>query len=86
MGKKHYQASEMITISNPTRGEIKISYNLSAKTKASLKVYNIAGKKVYEANDDKGCFVIKELSAGIYFLRLEASGGYKAARKLIVVQ
>ncbi len=76
---------QLFNFSNPNRGEIKIAYNLPQKIKVSLKVYNIAGKKVYESSGDCGFFIIKELPAGIYILRMTADG-YKAERKVIVVR
>ncbi|MEO0098676.1 MAG: CARDB domain-containing protein [candidate division WOR-3 bacterium] len=70
---------------NPTKGLIKVYYNLPKRELATLKIYNTLGRVVYLGRSDKGEFTIKRLPAGIYLLRFE-SKGYKEERKLIVVK
>jgi len=82
---------------NPTNGAMTFNYQLAAGTKASLKIYNLAGQlvrtlvhgtvpagahqAVWDGKADGG----KRVSAGVYLVRFEA-GTYTATKKAVVVR
>jgi len=77
---------------NPSLGMIKIQYGLPEKTNVSLQVYDIQGrlvKPIFSGSKDAGYYKLqinsKDLSSGIYFLRLE-SEKYNATRKLLIIR
>ncbi|MEO0110594.1 MAG: T9SS type A sorting domain-containing protein, partial [candidate division WOR-3 bacterium] len=74
-----------LRFNSPTKTPFTVSYHLTKRATASLKIYNSLGELVYSGKSDKGEFTIKKLPVGIYLLRFE-SKGYKEERKLIVVK
>jgi hypothetical protein len=82
---------------NPTKGATTFNYQLAAGTKASLKIYNLAGQLVrtlvngtvpagaHEAVWDGKADGGKRVSAGVYLVRFEA-GTYTATKKAVVVR
>ncbi|MEO0117254.1 MAG: T9SS type A sorting domain-containing protein [candidate division WOR-3 bacterium] len=71
-------------IPNPIRGLLKVSYHLPKKNLATLKIYNPLGYLVRTEKSDKGFFMIKNLPAGVYLLRL-SGGDWKEERKIIIL-
>ncbi len=70
---------------NPSKNIAKVYYSLPFKTTARIKIYNVTGKLMLQADCDDEIFTIntKLLSAGVYILKFEA-GDYKATKKLLV--
>ncbi len=76
---------------NPLRYKADISYQLSIKSRVSLKICDISGRTVvtlFNKIEEPGCHRItwdgKNLPDGIYFIKLEA-GGYKKGKKIIII-
>ncbi len=76
---------------NPTKGSV-ITYTITKDTRVSLKVYDASGrliKTLVDGRQTAGTKTVnwntKNLSSGIYFLRLEAEGKV-ATHKLILVK
>jgi aminopeptidase N len=63
---------------NPTRGQVKISYNLPTTQKAKITIYNRSGQAVKTFTANKQNFQIwdgkdelgKQVSSGVYFIKL----------------
>jgi hypothetical protein len=77
---------------NPFVYSTTIIYYLSTKSEVSLRIYDVAGRKVkLLVNEEKlaGYYKVnwdaKDLAGGIYFVRLE-TGDYKEVKKLILVR
>jgi len=77
---------------NPTKGVLKIRFNSSDDRKVKVKLYDVVGRlveKVFYGNAKIGMneflIVPKELSAGIYFVQLEAPD-YKETKKVILLK
>ena len=82
---------------NPTRVGTTLSFEFTAPSDASIRVYNVRGQIVrtlvdsqilsgrqtisWDGNDQNG----RKVSAGIYFARIEAPG-FNASRKLVVLK
>lgn len=69
-----------------------IRYQLSARSKVSLKIYDIGGSVVRTVVNGEQCggehsvtFNTKGLAAGLYFVKLE-TGKYKESRKLVLMK
>ena len=79
---------------NPFRGKTVISYQLPVISKVSLKVYDLTGRLVITLVDEEkeaGYYTVKwsgrekNLTSGIYFLRMSAAG-FTKTRKIILIQ
>ncbi len=82
---------------NPAKGAATISFQLPAKTRVRLEVYNIVGQRIRILNDgllEAGCHKLawdgrdqqgREVCNGIYFYRLEA-GQAKLTNKLVILR
>ncbi len=77
---------------NPFNPSTAISYQLSALSHVSLKVYDTAGRLVstlvngwQEAGTHQATFDGSRLSSGLYFVRMQA-GGYSAVQKMMLVK
>ncbi|MDK9699223.1 MAG: fibronectin type III domain-containing protein [bacterium] len=77
---------------NPFNSTIRISVSLSVFEQARVAIYNIQGEKVSEIFDGKIgrikqmiSFNAKELSSGVYFIRVE-SNHYRGSRKILLVK
>lgn len=82
---------------NPTKGAANISFQLPAKQKVRLEVYNIVGQRIktladrfleagahrleWDGRDEQG----REVSNGIYFYKLEA-GQARLTNKLVIIR
>ncbi|MBU1652772.1 T9SS type A sorting domain-containing protein [bacterium] len=81
---------------NPFNPTTAISYQLSAVSRVSLKVYDVQGREVAElvngwreAGSHQVTFDGSDLASGIYFCRLEASGSENPTymtRKMVLVK
>ncbi len=80
--EKGFFGLAMRVVPNPTKGLANVSYNLSGKEEATLRVYNVMGELVYWEKGNKGHFTINR-PTGIYLLELEGNG-YKEVKKLVV--
>ncbi len=56
---------------NPSLNEIKISYNNSFHKKAIISVFDVYGSKILTKEITANRFSIKELSSGIYFIKVK---------------
>jgi len=84
---------------NPSVGIIEIQYGLPEKTNISLRIYDIQGrlvKSIFSGSKDAGYYRLrilpvgrqvnsKDLSSGIYFIRLETPKSTQI-EKLIILQ
>lgn len=77
---------------NPTKGSLKIRFNSPDERIVTVKMYDVVGRlaeTIFNGKAKIGMneFLImpKELSAGIYFVRLETSG-YEKTEKIILLQ
>ncbi|HEX2981906.1 MAG TPA: T9SS type A sorting domain-containing protein [Ignavibacteriales bacterium] len=77
---------------NPFNPETKISFNLPASGKASLKVYDMLGREVAELLNgemEKGphsvSFNGRNLSSGVYIYRLQ-SGNFTESKKMMLIK
>jgi parallel beta-helix repeat protein len=77
---------------NPFNPTTTISYQLSADSHVTLKVYNTTGRMVAElvngmreAGSHQVTFDGSRLSSGLYFVRMQA-GSYSAVRKMILIK
>jgi spore coat protein CotH len=77
---------------NPFNQSTAISYQLSAKSKVSLNIYDITGRMVRTLVDKEEvagrhsvCFDARDLVSGVYFAKLTA-GGDKKTRKLTIAR
>ncbi|MCC7431846.1 T9SS type A sorting domain-containing protein [bacterium] len=80
---------------NPFNPETKITYELPAKTKAKLTIFNVLGEKVQEFLIEKPSgsvvwngknFSGKQVSSGIYFYKLETRNGFSQTKKMILMK
>ena len=90
--KRLEEKFEIELIPNPFLHSTIIKYYLSVKTKVSLKIYDISGRTVktlVNGEQKAGSYNInlntKGLTAGIYFVRLEASN-FKETKKLTILK
>jgi hypothetical protein len=74
-------------IPNPSNNFVHISYTLPVKTGAKLKLYDIFGNLVHQAESNDGRFKIntEKLSAGIYIVKFEASDS-KSIKKITITR
>jgi hypothetical protein len=85
------QGGLALTVSpNPSRGGTSVEFSLPVKGEASLKVYDAQGrlvKTLASGTREAGAYraSLSGLSAGVYFLNLQA-GSYRATRNLVVVR
>ncbi len=77
---------------NPTKGILKIRYNSPDNRKITIKLYDLCGRLVYKQNIPKSnigmnelLITPKNLSAGVYFVRLE-SEGYERIEKTVLLK
>jgi aminopeptidase N len=84
----HLFKNEIYTYPNPVTNNVSISLNLVAKTKLTIEIFDVTGKKVYSGTEyfNLGT-TIKEiqmayLSAGIYELKLSADD-FNYSRKIV---
>ena len=77
---------------NPFTHSTTIKYHLPAKTKVSLKIYDVTGRMVktfVNKEREAGCYNVEldaeGLGSGIYFIKLVA-GDYKSIKKLILMR
>jgi hypothetical protein len=75
---------------NPSRGAASVAFSLPVKGETSLKVYDAQGrlvKTLASGTREAGTYraSLGGLSAGVYFLNLQA-GTYKATKSLVVVR
>jgi hypothetical protein len=86
-----------LSVPNPAKGSIAISYDLPVETGVSLKVYNLSGQLVrslvsgkeqagykhatWDGRSERGARV----ASGVYFYRLVA-GSFAATKKMIVIR
>jgi hypothetical protein len=52
----------------------------------SVTLYNLQGKQVYTSHADQQIHPVPDLTTGIYILKLDHKGIFKASRKLMIVQ
>ena len=79
-------------LSNPCRKKVSLEYSILEKTDISMQVYDISGrliKTLVQGYCDSGTYLVNwlapDLSAGVYFVRLNTSCGV-ATGKLILVK
>jgi hypothetical protein len=77
---------------NPFNPATTISYELPAKNRVTLKVYDVRGRevaKLVEAEQSAGYHSLtwnaSHLSSGVYFARLTA-GGYVETRRVLLIK
>jgi len=77
---------------NPTKGVLKIRFNSPDERKVSVKIYDVVGRlaeTVFDGNAKIGMneflIVPRDLSAGVYFVRVETSV-YKKTQKIILLR
>jgi hypothetical protein len=77
---------------NPTKGVLKIRFNSPDERKVTVKIYDVVGRvaeKVFDGKAKVGMneFLImpKELSAGVYFVRVEAAD-FEKTEKIILLR
>lgn len=77
---------------NPAKGMLKIRFNSPDERKVTVKIYDVVGRlaeKVFDGKAKIGVneFLImpRELSAGVYFVRLETAG-YERTEKIILLR
>jgi len=77
---------------NPAKGMLKIRFNSPDERKVTVKMYDVVGRVVETIFNDNAkiglnefLIVPKELSAGVYFVRLETRG-YEKIEKIILLQ
>jgi flagellar hook assembly protein FlgD len=97
VGQKPTRSALFQNAPNPFRQLTAISYQLSAPSHTSLKIYDLSGRLVrtlvdgekeagyYTANWDRKDFRGRELSNGVYFYRL-VSGEYAETRKMVLLK
>ncbi len=80
---------ERVTLSiepNPAKGVVRIQYSLPVNTPTSLRVYDVAGHRVYSSFVTRTSdfhLDLRSMPAGVYLLRLESNHG-SATRKLVI--
>lgn len=86
-----------LSVPNPAKGSIAISYDLPVETGVSLKVYNLSGQLVRSLVSGKEQAGFKHaawdgrsedgsrVASGVYFYRLEA-GSFTATKKMVVIR
>ncbi|MDP8241257.1 MAG: C25 family cysteine peptidase [Candidatus Hatepunaea meridiana] len=77
---------------NPFNSTTSINYSLKTAGPVKLLVYDIIGRKIaelvdknQEAGNHQMMFNCKEMAAGVYFYKLEATG-YSAVRKMVLMK
>ncbi len=81
----------LLSVQNPTRQDLKISYFLPSRSKVSIVLYDLLGRQVAELVEGEkpaGQYEVRRslsLPAGVYFLRL-VSGGEALTRKVVVIR
>ena len=71
---------------NPASGIARIRYALPGNTEANLRMYDVAGHRVYSSfiiRTSDFHLDLRSMSAGVYLLRIESSRG-SATRKLVI--
>jgi len=75
---------------NPSRGKVRVGYQLAAKSQATVSVFNIEGRIVKQinftsANAPSGNIDmdVSDLSNGTYFVKIK-SGNQSVTQKLII--
>lgn len=76
---------------NPSNGEFRIEMNVKEKGKLTAKLFDMTGKLIedlsgqlsHELGKVSGDIRMKDLSPGIYFLRVE-SGGRSGSKKIMI--
>ena len=71
---------------NPASGVVCIEHTLSGDAVADLRIYDVTGRQVYASlglRASESRLDLRSMSAGVYLLRLESSGG-QATRKLVI--
>ena len=76
---------------NPFNPETKISYEVAKRSFVNISVYNILGEKIIDlVNEEhrKGFYEInfngKELSSGVYLIRMQAEGFVKTVKAILI--
>jgi hypothetical protein len=83
---------------NPFNPETTIRYSVSAAGKVTIRIFNASGALVrtlvnqaqapgshsvrWNATDDRG----RQLGSGVYFYEIQTAGGFRAARKLVLLK
>jgi hypothetical protein len=77
---------------NPSQNIFKIKFNSPDEYKVTVKIYDVAGELVEKIFDGKAkiglnefSVALKDLSAGIYFVKIETTG-YSKTEKVILLK
>jgi hypothetical protein len=89
LGKMEYDLEQ--NYPNPFNPETKISFSVSEKSNVKLTIHNLLGEQIrvlengiFKAGKHESKFDGKELSSGIYFIRLQANDYVKTIKATLL--